>query len=101
LPPADTGALRFAAKFIHFGLYACLIAMVLVGLFLTWTRGDDIFNLFRIPAFVPGNKILPDQVQEIHATIGWMIVAGAGLHASAALVHYYVFKDRVLGRMVP
>jgi cytochrome b561 len=100
LPAADKGALQFFAKFIHFGLYACMIAMVLVGLFLAWTRGDNIFNLFMVPAFEPGNKVLADQVQEVHATIGWIIVAGAGIHASAALVHYYVFKDRVLGRMV-
>jgi cytochrome b561 len=101
LPPADKGILQFTAKFIHFGLYACMIAMVLVGLALAWTRGDNIFNLFTIPAFEPGNKVLPNTIQDIHATIGWMIVAGAGIHASAALVHYYVFKDRVLGRMFP
>jgi hypothetical protein len=34
-------------------------------------------------------------------SIGWIIVAGAGFHAGAALVHHYVFKDRLLSRMVP
>jgi cytochrome b561 len=100
LPLADGGVLGVAAKATHWGLYALLVAMVLAGMALTWTRGDSIFNLFSIPAFDPGNKALPDNVQEVHATIGWIIVAVAGLHASAALFHRYVWHDGVLGRML-
>ena len=101
LPLADKGALNIVAKATHWGLYALLAAMVLAGMFLTWCRGDSIFNLFRIPAYDVANKALPDQVQEIHATIGWLILGLAGLHASAALVHRYVWRDGVLGRMLP
>ena len=101
LPLADKGALNLLAKGTHWGLYALLIAMLGVGLFLEWTRGDSIFNLFTIPAYDPGNRALADQVQDVHATIGWLILALAGLHAGAALVHRYVWHDGVLGRMLP
>lgn len=101
LPLADTGVLNLIAKATHWGLYALLAAMVLVGVALAWTRGDSIFNLFTIPAYEPGNKALPDQVQDIHATIGWIIVGLAGLHAAAALVHRYLWRDEVLARMLP
>ena len=102
LPLADDTALKnVVAKGTHWGLYALLGAMVLAGMFLTWTRGDSIFNLFSLPAYDPGNKDLPDRVQDVHATIGWMILALAGLHASAALVHRYLWHDGVLGRMLP
>ena len=101
LPLADGRALSVIAKGAHWGLYALLAAMLLVGIALTWTRGDRIFNLFSIPKFDPGNKALPDQVQEIHATIGWIIIAVAGLHASAALFHRYILRDNVLARMLP
>jgi cytochrome b561 len=101
LPPVDTGVLNLIAKATHWGLYALLAAMVLVGLALAWTRGDNIFNLFAIPAYDPGNRALADQVQDIHATIGWIIVGLAGLHAAAALVHRYVWRDGVLLRMLP
>lgn len=101
LPLADKGALNVVAKGTHWGLYALLAAMVLAGLFLAWTRGDSIFNLFSIPAYDPANKDLPDQVQEVHATIGWLILGLAGLHAAAALVHRYLWHDGVLGRMLP
>jgi cytochrome b561 len=101
LPSADEGVLKVAAKGTHWGLYALLVAMVLVGMLLAWTRGDNIFNLFSIPAYGSTNRALPHQVQEIHATIGWLILALAGLHASAALVHRYLWHDGLLGRMLP
>ncbi|MDR3529248.1 MAG: cytochrome b [Rhodopila sp.] len=101
LPPADDGLLGLAARATHWVLYILLAAMVLVGIGLTWARGDSIFNLFSIPAFDPGNRALADEVQDIHALIGWIILAVAGLHASAALVHRYLWRDQVLGRMLP
>jgi cytochrome b561 len=101
LPPAEHGILYVAAKAAHWGLYALLLAMVLVGIVLTWVRGDNIFNFFSIPAFDPGNRDLPDQVQNVHATIGWIVLVVAGLHTAAALVHRYIFHDKVLARMLP
>ena len=101
LPLADGGALNLLAKGTHWGLYALLVGMLAAGVFLTWTRGDSLFNRIRIPAYDPGNRALADQVQEIHALIGWLIVALAGLHAGAALVHRYLWRDGVLGRMLP
>ena len=100
LPPADRGALNVLAKSTHWGLYALLVAMVLVGLFLTWARGDNIFNLFKIPQYQPG-RTLANQVLELHATIAWVILALAGLHAAAAIVHRLLWHDSVLGRMWP
>ena len=101
LPPADQGALNALAKLTHWGLYGLLTAMIIAGIALAWARGDSLFNVVAIPAFAPGNKALPDQIGEIHATIGWIIVATAGLHATAALFHRYVLHDGVLARMLP
>ncbi len=101
LPLADKGVLNVVAKGTHWGLYALLAAMVLAGMFLTWARGDSIFNLFSIPAYDPADKALPHQVLEVHATIGWVILALAGLHAAAALMHRFAWHDDVLGRMLP
>lgn len=101
LPPADAGILGLVAKATHWGLYGLLLAMVTVGLALAWARGDSLFNLFSIPAYDPGNHALADQIQDVHATIGWIIVALAGIHAAAALVHRYLWHDDVLARMLP
>ncbi len=101
LPLADRGGLAVVAKLTHWGLYALIAAMIAVGVALAWVRGDSLFNLVKITAFDPGNAALEDQVQDLHATIGWVILAVAGLHAAAALVHRYLWDDGVLSRMWP
>lgn len=101
LPLADEGLANVAAKGTHWALYALLLAMVSVGLFLAWVRGDSLYNLVRIPAFDPGNRGLRNQVQDLHATIGWLIIGVAGIHTAAALFHHYVRRDGVLSRMLP
>jgi cytochrome b561 len=101
LPAADAGLLHFLAKATHYCLYGLLLAMVAVGLFLAWTRGDSLFNVVAIPIFSANDHALAETVQGLHATIGWLILGLAGLHAAAALVHHFVWRDGVLARMLP
>lgn len=101
LPPADQGALHVVAKGTHWGLYLLLISMVLVGLFLTWVRGDSLFNVISIPKFDPTNDAIREQTQDLHATIGWIIIGLVSLHALAAIAHRVLWKDGVLSRMAP
>jgi cytochrome b561 len=105
LSPADGGWAGVVARMTHWGLYALLGAMVLVGLVLTWARGDSIFNLFHVPALAPSSQVLAHQLrhqlQEVHALLGYLILGLAGLHAAAALAHRFVWQDGVLARMLP
>ena len=58
LPAADRGALHVVAKATHWGMYALLAVILILGVFNVWVRGDSIFNAFTIPAYDPGNKAL-------------------------------------------
>ena len=100
LPNADSGMLGLLAKLTHRGLYALVASMIAVGIFLAWCRGDSLFNLVTLPHFSPASRDLADSVQEIHAFIGYLILALVGLHAAAALLHHYFWKDGVLLRML-
>ena len=100
LPPSNSGILAHVAKATHMTFYFLLAAMMLVGLALTWARGDSIFNLFHIPVYSVEAHALRDQVQAVHAAIGWAIVAVAGVHTVAALGHRYILRDSVLNRML-
>ncbi len=74
---------------------------VIVGLSATWIRGDNIFNLFQIPAFDPGNKELRKQVVDIHELLANSLLILAILHGMIAMWHHWIKKDDVLKRMLP
>lgn len=101
LPPADQGFLQFVGKGTHWLLYALLVTIIPVGIFLVWAQGDSYFGLFSVPAFDAGNKILRHNVAELHGLLANAILIVAGLHAAAALVHHFIWHDGVLRRMLP
>jgi cytochrome b561 len=64
-------------------------------------RGDAIFNLFKVPAFDPGNRALVKQVGGWHAIAANTVLIVAGVHAAAALFHHFLLRDATLKRMLP
>jgi cytochrome b561 len=101
LPAAGSGIPQAFATVLHFLLYAALLSAVAVGVANAWVRGDNIFNLFTLPAFDLGNKALKAQVEDLHALLANVLLALAGFHAAAALAHHLIWKDSVLRRMLP
>jgi cytochrome b561 len=91
-----------SAKTIHFALYAFMLAMPLAGWTILSAAGKTIpfFGLELFP-LVSQSKALAEQVKELHETAGTVGYFLIGLHAFAALVHHYHFKDDTLGRMLP
>lgn len=101
LPAAETGRLQSLATAVHFLLYAGVLAAVVLGLANVWVRGDTIFNLVSVPKFDPANRPLRETVEEIHELLAHAVLILAAMHAAAALVHHYLWKDNVLRRMLP
>jgi len=101
LPPAATGWQQTVAKSTHHVLYLVIISTVLLGLFNTWVRGDNLFDLFRLPEFDPGNKDLRQEVEDLHGLAANILLAIAAFHAAAGLAHHFILKDSVLSRMLP
>ncbi len=52
------------------------------------------------PAYMPSNPDLGDQVAGVHGTVVTVLMILAGVHATAALVHQYVWRDGLLRRML-
>ena len=101
LPPVGSGPLAALSRWTHATLYLVVALTVLAGLANVWARGDNWFNLFTVPAFDPGNKALKEGVEEVHELAAHVTLILAALHAAAALLHHYVWKDDVLRRMLP
>jgi cytochrome b561 len=100
LPASGAGVWAISAKAMHIALYACVLATVVLGLANTWVRGDNLFYLYKIPAFDAGNEALRDAVEDGHGFAANLLLLLAGLHAIAGVMHQYVLKVDVLGRML-
>ena len=101
LPHASPGVAGRAAVGVHHLLYLLVVLTVVVGVACVWIRGDNLFNLIKLPEFDPGNKALRHDAVELHETLANALLILAGLHAAAALFHHHVLKDAVLRRMWP
>lgn len=91
-----------AAKLVHCALYALLIAIPSTAVLGTWLEG--------IPVTLPGFDIAPQiaearglgqLIMEIHTILGNAILWVAGVHAAAALFHFFYLRDEVLQSMAP
>jgi cytochrome b561 len=101
LPLAHQGWLGVTAKVVHYGLYVLVAVTVVLGIFNAWQRGDVLFNAYRIPQLIPGDRVLRRALGELHGDCADVVLIVAGLHAAAALAHHYLLRDRVLRRMLP
>jgi len=101
LPPAAPGVQGKLAIGVHHLLYLLIAVTVGLGIFAVWARGDNIFNLFRVPVFDPTDKELREQVVDIHGLLANSLLILAAGHAALAIWHHVVMKDGVLKRILP
>jgi cytochrome b561 len=101
LPPADTGMLHNLAKVTHYALYVLLAVVVVTGIINASYRGMSLFGVWSVPQFGTGDAPTRRSINEWHELAANLTVFVGFLHAAAALVHHYVWRDRLLNRMMP
>ncbi len=93
---------RLASAVNHLGIYALLLLVPLLGwLGVSLYPALDIFGLFKLPGLMAPDQKLSEVVLEYHGYAALALVAFAGMHIGAALYHYLIRGDNVLGRMIP
>lgn len=105
-PPRDIpGWQLVAARATHWALYVLIIALPLTGWMLSSAASErrplNWFGLFDIPYLPMAPGPLGEAAHSAHERLGFLAAALVLLHASAALRHHYVLRDRVLSRMLP
>lgn len=103
LPGIEPGIAGLLSRAVHGGLYLLLAVQVALGFGLRWLQGEAFafFGLFTMPPLMSPDRRLAHMLEDLHNLAGWTIVIVAGGHAAAALVHHFVRRDAVLGRMLP
>jgi len=112
LPTKMAGWERFLARGAHFGFYALLIALPLVG----WAVASSspiaesvqtyLFGVIHwphLPFFegVENRKELSHEIAEIHEYLAFAMIGLMALHVAAALKHQLFDRDEVVGHMIP
>jgi len=95
--------LEIAAKASHFTLYALLLVVPLLGMIVQLKRGNalPIFGVWHVQSPWPVDRNLVRSILWLHSFLADALLILAGLHASAALVHHWIWRDRTLSRMLP
>lgn len=97
LPAADRGLLHVVAKGTHYLMYALLLVVIALGITNAFVRGYDLYHLVKLPQL--GNREWRHQITDWHGLAANLLLIVAGFHAAAALVHHYVWHDRLIARM--
>lgn len=103
LPTRFGRPLEMAAKLGHYALYALLLAVPLLGIVVQLKRGNalPVLGFWHVTSPWPADRATAHSVLEAHELLANALLIFAALHATAALIHHYVFGDRTLARMLP
>ena len=90
------------AKLGHWAIYLLIILLLISGYLISTAKGQgiDVFGWFELPAVFSDNADRGEVAGSIHAVIGTIFILMIMLHAIAALIHHFNFKDRTLKRML-
>ncbi len=91
------------AKFTHFGLYALILIMTVLGWAATGYRGWTVwlFGFVPLPSLAEKGAAWAHTAGDVHAFLVYVLLAFILLHVAGALYHQFVMRDRVLSRMLP
>jgi cytochrome b561 len=93
---------RRAAAINHWAMYALLILVPIIGYIALQYFGEiRLFGVLPLPSFAAPNKELSERIFSLHELAAFTLIVLVIVHFSAAMFHYFIRKDNVLGRMWP
>lgn len=103
-PPAGQPAWqRIATVATHHLLYVLILAVPVSGWLMSSAKGFQTvyLGIIPLPDLLTKNKELGDALAVVHQVLNFTMAALVITHVAAALKHYVVDRDEVLGRMIP
>jgi cytochrome b561 len=94
---------RLSSEAVHWLLYLLVFVTTVSGWFFASMRGWTIrfFGLVDLPMLTVADSPLGRTLGRWHETLEWTLLVVVGVHVAAALVHLFVYRDRVMARMLP
>jgi cytochrome b561 len=94
---------RLSSEAVHWLLYALVLATTATGWLFASFRGwsTQFFYLVPMPMLASENSAAGKAMDGWHQALEWTLLAVIVLHVAAALVHLFVYRDRIMQRMLP
>jgi cytochrome b561 len=99
LPPWQ----RLSSEVVHWALYALVLATTVTGWLFASFRGWSLsfFYLTPLPMLASDNAAAGKAIDGLHQAMEWSLLVMIGLHVASALAHIFVYRDRIMQRMLP
>jgi cytochrome b561 len=99
LPPWQ----RLSSEVVHWALYVLVLATTITGWLFASFRGWGVsfFYLVPMPMLASNNPAAVKAIDGWHQAMEWSLLAVIGLHVAVALAHLFIYRDRIMQRMLP
>ena len=94
---------RLSSEAVHWLLYALVLATTVTGWLFASFRGwaMSFFYLVPMPMLAADNAAAVRTINGLHQAMEWALLAMIGIHIAAALAHIFIYRDRIMQRMLP
>jgi len=105
-PVAPEGSLpawqRLSSEAVHWLLYVLVLATTATGWLFASFRGWSIslFYLVPLPMLASDNAEAGKAIDGLHQAMELALLVVIGLHVAAALAHRFIYRDRIMQRML-
>ncbi len=99
LPPWQ----RLTSEAVHWALYALVLATTITGWLFASFRGWSIslFYLVPLPMLASKSEVSVKAFDGWHQAMEWTLLALIGIHVAMAMAHLFIYRDRIMQRMLP
>ena len=94
---------QLISEAVHWLLYALVFATTMTGWIFASERGWSISLFFAapLPMLPVEGSLLARSIGNWHGTMEWSLLLVIGAHVAAAMAHTFIFRDRIMQRMLP
>jgi cytochrome b561 len=99
LPPWQ----RLSSEAVHWLLYLLVLATTVTGWLFASFRGWSVSFLYLLPMpmLSSENEAAGKVIDGLHQVAEWALLVVIGIHVAAALAHLFIYRDRIMQRMLP
>jgi cytochrome b561 len=94
---------KLISEAVHWLLYALVLTTTMTGWIFASERGWSISLFFAVPLpMLPTEgSLLANAIGKWHGTMEWALLLVISAHVAAAMAHTFIFRDRIMQRMLP